>query len=729
MARKGSLVFLDGSKYKQRLVIFDATKKPNFERDAQHSMKQRDAGPLFFYNSKTDSCAQPDANQKYIMRKNDGCDDTEEQQKFTFGSVTPFGDKMKDVHCSPIQRMVIHKAHYGDFNNSGIFNANTAIDAQCSGQASCEVKSLCGGKRSCELTVDNNLLSSHYCSDTTKELFIEYTCVDNYYINPIITVTNIRLSKSPNEGFIEVKNDTTWRKVIEENWDKNRQKILCEHLGFSETSANTIRNMEIAANEEIASGDLVCNNNTGSSGTSCCVDLVPSTTFLNVNISYAEYKICDKPALLQDESTFADSVFSGSGSSGYSNARFTKDGWCTQTPQTHYLLIDLLKDYHITRVVTMGNKDQTKWSNQYTMTYSHDDSFSNSRQVIIGNQNGYQASRTALNIYNVRHIKIQSTGTNDFCLRIELCGEVQMPAPVQDIKVTPSNTSADVTWKIPEPKDSSYITNYNIFINGKLQHRISREKYDNKFTIRGLKPYTDYKVEIETEDGSGEKGGKISEDFKTKEGVPSGPPMNVTYTFRSNYSLELSWMPPESDIRNGILTGYQVCYSSQTMSTSPKCTQTNTTLSYTVDNLKPSTKYIVTVAAGTSVGFGNKSEKIIETTNEEPVNLIASSFYTLTVNIPKPPEYIKEVMVIVQSSANDQVSSKDIKTSDLKNFQSNTRDPYITAYLKADVLPLMFVIGDGKSYRSEEENYHNQPLTANSNYVVFLRFFESLVCS
>ncbi|XP_028402594.1 receptor-type tyrosine-protein phosphatase F-like isoform X2 [Dendronephthya gigantea] len=481
--------------------------------------------------------------------------------------------------------------------------------------------------------------------------------------------------------------------------------------------------MEIAANEEIATGDLVCYN-TGSGGTSCCVHLVPSTTNSSGYIPYAECKMCDKPALLQDETTFADSVFSGSGSSGYSNARFTKDGWCTQTPQTHYLLIDLLKDYHITQVVTMGNKDQTKWSDQYTMTYSHDDSFSNSRQI-TGNQNGYQASITALNIYNVRHIKIKSTGTNYFCLRIELCGKVQTPAPVQDIKVTPSNTSADVTWKIPEPKDSSYITNYNIFINGKLQQSISRETYGNKFTIRGLKPYTDYKVEIETEDGSGEKGGKVSEDFKTKEEVPSGPPMNVTYIFRSKYSLELSWMPPGSDLRNGILTGYQVCYSSQTMSTSPKCTQTNTTLSYTIDNLKPSTKYIVTVAAGTSVGFGNKSAKIIETTNEGPVNLIATSFYTLTVNIPKPQEYIKEVMVIVQSSANDQVSSEDIKTSDLKNFQSNTRDPYITAYLKADVLPLMFVIGDGKSYNSEDENYHNQPLTANSNYVVFLRFFES----
>ncbi|XP_028402574.1 receptor-type tyrosine-protein phosphatase S-like isoform X6 [Dendronephthya gigantea] len=723
MARKGTLAFMYGSKYRQRLVIYDAIKNPNFERDAQHSMKQRDAGPLFFYNSRTVSCAQPDANQKYIMQKRNGCDDTEEQQKFTFGSVTQYGDKMKDVHCSLKQRMVIHKAHYGDFNNSGIFDVNAAIDAQCSGQASCEVKSLCGGNRSCELTVDNNLLSSQHCSDTTKELFIQYTCVDNYYINPKTTASNIRLSKSPNEGFIEVKNDTTWRKVIEENWDKNRQKTLCEHLGFSETSANTIRNMEIAANKEIASGDLVCNN-TGSSGTSCCVHLVPSTTTSNVNISYAECKICDKPALLQDETTFADSVFSGSGSSGYSNARFTKDGWCTQTPQTHYLLIDLLKDYHITRVVTMGNKDQTKWSDQYIMTYSHDNSFSNSTQI-TGNKNGYQASITALDIYNVRHIKIQSTGTNDFCLRIELCGEVQTPAPVQDIKVTPSNTSADVTWKIPEPKDSSYITNYNIFINGRLQERISREKYDNKFTIRGLQPYTNYKVEIETEDGSGEKGGKVSEDFKTKEGVPSGPPQNVMFTSRSKNVLKLSWQPPEVNLHNGILTGYLVCYSSQTISTSPKCNETNTTLTFTIDDLQPSTRYFVTVAAGTSVGFGNKSAEINKTTNGDPVELVAASSSSLRINILKPDKYIQEVMIIVKTAENFSKPVEEIETTDLKPYQTNTQDPYITDYLKTDVFPSSFVIGDGKDYNYENVTYVNQPLQPNTSYNVFLRFFES----
>lgn len=76
---------------------------------------------------------------------------------------------------------------------------------------------------------------------------------------------------------------------------------------------------------------------------------------------------------------------------------------------------------------------------------------------------------------------------------------------------------------------------------------------------------------------------------------------------------------------------------------------------------------------------------------------------------------------------NGHVSSEDITTSDLKKYQKNTRDPYIAAYLKAEVLPSTFVIGDDKNYSSETDDYHNQPLTANSSYNVFLRFFESQV--
>ena len=80
-------------------------------------------------------------------------------------------------------------------------------------------------------------------------------------------------------------------------------------------------------------------------------------------------------------------------------------------------------------------------------------------------------------------------------------------------------------------------------------------------------------------------------------------------------------------------------------------------------------------------------------------------------------------MVVVQNTNAVTTSSENIKTTDLKPHQSEKNDPYITAYFKADMLPLTFIIGDGEKRR----NFSNQPLKQNSSYAVFLRFFESEV--
>jgi hypothetical protein len=73
---------------------------------------------------------------------------------------------------------------------------------------------------------------------------------------------------------------------------------------------------------------------------------------------------------------FPNAVFSGrGGSNDYHQARFYGDGWCSLGYGTEYLLINLQNDYHITRVVTMGNKQQTKWSNSYSLRYSRTETF------------------------------------------------------------------------------------------------------------------------------------------------------------------------------------------------------------------------------------------------------------------------------------------------------------------------------------------------------------------
>ena len=87
----------------------------------------------------------------------------------------------------------------------------------------------------------------------------------------------------------------------------------------------------------------------------------------------------------------------------------------------------------------------------------------------------------------------------------------------------------------------------------------------------------------------------------------------------------------------------------------------------------------------------------------------------------------RDVLIVVQSTTNNPTSSENLRTSVLKPYQADIKGPYVTAYCKAGLLPLAFVIGDGKEYNSEEKTYFNQPLEQNSSYIAFLRFFEDKV--
>ena len=99
---------------------------------------------------------------------------------------------------------------------------------------------------------------------------------------------------------------------------------------------------------------------------------------------------------------------------------------------------------------------------------------------------------------------------------------------------------------------------------------------------------------------------------------PSEPPLDVTITSRGKHGLRLSWKPPEQGLRNAKILHYRVCRSTSSADTSPTCIN-SVRLSrgyYYLRNLQPGTKYFVTVAAGTSAGYGVKSAEISVTTKE-----------------------------------------------------------------------------------------------------------------
>lgn len=81
-------------------------------------------------------------------------------------------------------------------------------------------------------------------------------------------------------SYIQIKDSqSVWRYVKVENWDKVREEMLCQFLGFGGIEyryfywTSTFR----LTGYNIATGDLICYKRP-SNETSCCVHLTPSKT-------------------------------------------------------------------------------------------------------------------------------------------------------------------------------------------------------------------------------------------------------------------------------------------------------------------------------------------------------------------------------------------------------------------------------------------------------------------
>ena len=84
-------------------------------------------------------------------------------------------------------------------------------------------------------------------------------------------------------------------------------------------------------------------------------------------------------------------------------------------------------------------------------------------------------------------------------------------------------------------------------------------------------------------------------------------------------------------------------------------------------------------------------------------------------------------MIIVQASTSSKKNSDTYQHNQLKPFSADSSDPYVTAGFSYDNLPKTFVVGDGGTYTLDNTNYINQPLKANTPYILFVRFIETEV--
>ncbi len=93
------------------------------------------------------------------------------------GSVTCYGDKVKNANCPKDQYMVVKFASY-----RGLVDAKTcgfSDDYICEVDATCLVKKQCDGLHECNITVNEIFFSGNHCPGLSNYLYFEYQCVDS----------------------------------------------------------------------------------------------------------------------------------------------------------------------------------------------------------------------------------------------------------------------------------------------------------------------------------------------------------------------------------------------------------------------------------------------------------------------------------------------------------------------------------------------------------------------
>ncbi|XP_017279547.1 Down syndrome cell adhesion molecule-like isoform X1 [Kryptolebias marmoratus] len=146
----------------------------------------------------------------------------------------------------------------------------------------------------------------------------------------------------------------------------------------------------------------------------------------------------------------------------------------------------------------------------------------------------------------------------------------------------------------------------------------------SQVTLVDLRPAKTYNVRMFAANSLGTSDASNVLTITTKEAAPEGPPLDMQLQALSSHSIKVTWKPPKADLRNGVLRGYSINYREYDPVGSQFKTwqQLNVAATREVEsviltNLKPSTKYGVTVQAKTNAGIGPPSTAPLCSTLDE----------------------------------------------------------------------------------------------------------------
>ncbi|CAH2091812.1 unnamed protein product [Euphydryas editha] len=118
---------------------------------------------------------------------------------------------------------------------------------------------------------------------------------------------------------------------------------------------------------------------------------------------------------------------------------------------------------------------------------------------------------------------------------------------------------------------------------------------------------------------------------QTLDDVPDGPPTNIEMFIYNTTTVHLKWHPPEPNMQNGVITGYNVVLNWLDIPANKSMIAINTTVhqatSLIMTNLTSGVSYSVQIAAETIVGLGPFSQKVYLNIDSRSVGLDPLSRY------------------------------------------------------------------------------------------------------
>ncbi|XP_072041030.1 phosphatidylinositol phosphatase PTPRQ-like [Amphiura filiformis] len=266
--------------------------------------------------------------------------------------------------------------------------------------------------------------------------------------------------------------------------------------------------------------------------------------------------------------------------------------------------------------------------------------------------------------------------------------EARPPAPDNITFVYANSTSVTIAWPEPNPP-RGIITKYDIEYWKKTKNdsanwtnNVTVTSVFTHTTIDELDSDTNYTIKVRAHTITGEGTWSKNITINTQEGIPAGPPVNVTLTTSLKRKLAFQWAPPRRNERNGIIIGYQYKFTNMRTGLADINTVNGTENAF--EELTPFVNYTLEVGAMTKIGIGPYSRPVITRTLEAippaPEELAASNTDITSITIqwlePDPPHgviirYHIQYWMTSESMSTAMSAMNDAPTFTLSGLQPN----------------------------------------------------------